>query len=195
MSSVNPKIHEPSMEEILASIRRIIADDQETLQSTQDFGHPGGSSPLKNVLDLVERQASPMPSLSLPDHEHEDADFESADDDYDLPNEAPATDFGSVYKIEQFAPQPTAPSRQAPPMRAPQAVADEALLSARADASVSEAFTRLGATMAKSSPKTMEDIVKEMLRPMLKAWLDDNLPPLVERLVEAEIERVARGKR
>jgi uncharacterized protein len=41
----------------------------------------------------------------------------------------------------------------------------------------------------------MEDIVKEMLRPMLKAWLDDNLPPLVERLVEAEIERVARGKR
>ena len=39
-----------------------------------------------------------------------------------------------------------------------------------------------------------EDLVKEMLRPMLKAWLDDNLPTLVERLVRAEIERVSRGR-
>ena len=36
--------------------------------------------------------------------------------------------------------------------------------------------------------------MKDMLRPMLKAWLDDNLPPLVERLVRAEIERVARRR-
>jgi cell pole-organizing protein PopZ len=41
----------------------------------------------------------------------------------------------------------------------------------------------------------MEETVKELLRPMLKQWLDDNLPPLVERLVRAEIERVARGGR
>jgi hypothetical protein len=43
--------------------------------------------------------------------------------------------------------------------------------------------------------RTLEDIVKEMMRPMLKDWLDENLPGLVERIVRAEIERVARGGR
>jgi cell pole-organizing protein PopZ len=42
--------------------------------------------------------------------------------------------------------------------------------------------------------RTLEDLVREMLRPMLKAWLDDNLPGMVERLVRAEIERVSRGR-
>ena len=42
--------------------------------------------------------------------------------------------------------------------------------------------------------RTLEDLVKEMLRPMLKSWLDDNLPGLVERIVRAEIERVSRGR-
>jgi cell pole-organizing protein PopZ len=61
---------------------------------------------------------------------------------------------------------------------------------------VSGAFGRLGAAVAAgSSPKTLEDIAKELLRPMLKVWLDDNLPPLVERLVQAEIERVSHGRR
>ena len=41
---------------------------------------------------------------------------------------------------------------------------------------------------------TDEDLVKEMLRPMLKSWLDENLPPMVERLVRQEIERVSRGR-
>ena len=41
--------------------------------------------------------------------------------------------------------------------------------------------------------RTLEDLVKEMLRPMLKSWLDDNLPGMVERIVRDEIERVSRG--
>ncbi len=45
-----------------------------------------------------------------------------------------------------------------------------------------------------NNARTLEDLVKEMLRPMLKAWLDDNLPGLVERIVRAEIERVSRGR-
>jgi len=40
---------------------------------------------------------------------------------------------------------------------------------------------------------TLEQMIREELRPLLKAWLDANLPPLVERLVKAELERVARG--
>ncbi len=42
--------------------------------------------------------------------------------------------------------------------------------------------------------RTLDDLVEDMLRPMLKSWLDDNLPSLVERLVRAEIERVSRGR-
>ena len=48
--------------------------------------------------------------------------------------------------------------------------------------------------MLVQNARTLEDLVREMLRPMLKTWLDDNLPGLVERLVRAEIERVARGR-
>ncbi|MGA8292069.1 MAG: DUF2497 domain-containing protein, partial [Rhodoplanes sp.] len=46
---------------------------------------------------------------------------------------------------------------------------------------------------AAHSPRTLEDIARDLLRPMLKTWLDDNLPQLVERLVRAEIERISRG--
>ena len=59
---------------------------------------------------------------------------------------------------------------------------------------MSGAFNPPGDTVLTSTARTLEDLVKDMLRPMLKAWLDDNLPPLVERLVRAEIERVARRR-
>jgi len=42
--------------------------------------------------------------------------------------------------------------------------------------------------------RTLEDLVREMLRPLLKGWLDDNLPGIVERIVRQEIERVSRGR-
>ena len=48
--------------------------------------------------------------------------------------------------------------------------------------------------MLLQNARTLEDLVRDMLRPMLKSWLDDNLPSVVERLVRAEIERVSRGR-
>ena len=66
------------------------------------------------------------------------------------------------------------------------------LLSAAAQASVASSFQALAAT---TSHEMIDSTVRDMLRPMLKQWLDDNLPALVERLVRAEIERVARGGR
>ena len=69
-----------------------------------------------------------------------------------------------------------------------------AMLSGEADAAIARAFNSLSRTVLSENARTLEDLVREMLRPMLKAWLDDNLPPLVERLVRAEIERVARGR-
>ena len=61
-------------------------------------------------------------------------------------------------------------------------------------AAVNSAFNALAQTVLVQNARTLEDLVREMLRPMLKAWLDDNLPGMVERLVRAEIERVSRGR-
>jgi cell pole-organizing protein PopZ len=90
------------------------------------------------------------------------------------------------------APVPTAPPDHA--------VANEAvtqsvggLMSSATSAAVDSAFNALAQTVLVHNVRTLEDLVREMLRPMLKVWLDDNLPGIVERLVRAEIERVSRG--
>jgi cell pole-organizing protein PopZ len=69
------------------------------------------------------------------------------------------------------------------------------LLSPQADRAVHSAFDQLASTILSDQARTLEDLVKDMMRPMLKHWLDDNLPVLVERLVREEIERVSRGRR
>ena len=70
-----------------------------------------------------------------------------------------------------------------------------AILSAEANASVASAFQALSTSVQMASAEAIDRQVRDMLRPMLKQWLDDNLPVMVERLVRAEIERVARGGR
>ena len=67
------------------------------------------------------------------------------------------------------------------------------LLSREATAAVGSAFNTLTETVKKHEP-TLEDVVRETLRPMLKSWLDENLPRVVERIVQAEIERITRGR-
>jgi uncharacterized protein len=67
------------------------------------------------------------------------------------------------------------------------------LLSSEASAAVDTAFNTLAQTVKKHEP-TLDDVVRETLRPMLKSWLDENLPSLVERMAQSEIERVARGR-
>jgi len=91
---------------------------------------------------------------------------------------------------DAFAPQPesrisVASSRSEPHI----------MLSAQADASISSAFRALSASVQLTNSEMIERHVRDLLRPMLKQWLDDNLPVMVERLVRAEIERVARGGR
>jgi cell pole-organizing protein PopZ len=102
-------------------------------------------------------------------------------------------------------PEPSAPSEPALPVAADRIEPSpppepgplepgpsEALISPPADAAAGLAFQRLAATVRPRPALTMEEHVTEMLRPMLRAWLDENLPPLVERLVQAEIERISR---
>ncbi|MGV8937125.1 MAG: PopZ family protein [Allorhizobium sp.] len=73
--------------------------------------------------------------------------------------------------------------------------APQALLSAAPGEQVARSFGELAAAIDGSQRRSLDEMAEEMLRPMLREWLDDNLPTLVERLVREEIERVARGPR
>jgi hypothetical protein len=86
---------------------------------------------------------------------------------------------------------PSYESPAAPPPQQP----SQQILSHSTVSAVESAFHTLANTVLSNNARTLEDLVKEMLRPMLKSWLDDNLPGLVERIVKAEIERVSRGGR
>lgn len=101
------------------------------------------------------------------------------------------------------APAPLVSSHRSPVMDPP-AFAEPApsrerlnqqMMSNSTVSAVESAFNALATTVLSNNARTLEDLVKEMLRPMLKSWLDDNLPNLVERIVKAEIERVSRGSR
>jgi cell pole-organizing protein PopZ len=68
------------------------------------------------------------------------------------------------------------------------------LVSAATTEAVDAAFDTLAQAVQVRNGRTVEELVSELIRPMLKTWLDDNLPGLVERLVRAEIERVSRRR-
>jgi cell pole-organizing protein PopZ len=191
--------HEPSMEEILASIRQIISEDGE-----------GAPAPRTSEADPVQEKPEPLPRKeasppaaaseakpsSIPaGTETEAATAKQPDNGAQATQRPPApvpapqeprrTDFGPPFSERQA---------YAPP-RSNYESEDRHLLSQQSDAAVSGAFSALAHTILAQNARTLEDIVAEMLRPMLKEWLDDNLPPLVERLVQEEIQRVSRGRR
>jgi cell pole-organizing protein PopZ len=191
MGFASLKVNEPSMEEILASIRRIISDDETLRPSERD---ELGTSPLSNVLDIAELHVSPLIASSPNESvlgpwsrgEALGADAHSEDDileDRHVPDEQAAPRMVPAAVREALAITPAVEPEVA-----------DALISRETGASVSGAFDLLSASLKPSQPQTVEDLMKEMLRPMLKAWLDDNLPSLVERLVRDEIERVTRSR-
>jgi uncharacterized protein len=187
------KAQEPTMEEILASIRRIIADD--------DAAKPAPPA----------AKAAPAPAAknSQDDIDAMLAGFDAAEPE--APAEAPpaAPDVLELTESMQAKPafntiegppdvvfsEPPPPARPPPPpLEQPEPFPDRPLLSPRTTAAVDMAFNSLAHTVLVQNSRTLEDLVREMLKPMLKAWLDDNLPNMVERLVRAEIERVSRGR-
>lgn len=224
------KVQEPSMEEILASIRRIIADDETKARSAEppkpvpsappprpapppapaaaarhaappspppaaaamnqddidtmlsSLDAPAASSPGKqdaaDVLELSESMtvgaAAPQPPVFRTIEGHSDVFFSEEIAEQPAPE--------SAAKTMESPRHPAAPSQEAP------------LMSSSTSAAVDHAFGALAQTVLVQNARTLEDLVKEMMRPMLKAWLDDNLPGLVERVVRAEIERVSRGR-
>ena len=68
-------------------------------------------------------------------------------------------------------------------------------MSEHASNAAASAFGQLSAAIAMPrGDRTLEDVVRELLRPLLQQWLDDNLPTIVQQTVEAEVERIARGR-
>jgi cell pole-organizing protein PopZ len=125
-------------------------------------------------------------------------------DEMALPDPPPAPAASSFHKIEpqddiEFTETAAAKALNRPPAFEPPAfesvAAQQPLMLSRSTVSaVESAFNSLASTVLSNNARTLEDLVKEMLRPLLKSWLDDNLPGLVERIVKAEIERVSRGR-
>lgn len=84
------------------------------------------------------------------------------------------------------------------PLAAPKQDASQdapSLFSAATDTSITSAFNMLAASRLADNSDELMTMVREMIRPLLRSWLDENLPSMVERMVRAEIERVARGGR
>ena len=221
--------HEPSMEEILASIRQIISDDGEQAQDDVPSAEAQAAGPDHSHADEAQSQAAdrhgggeegggsdkrpaqpnggaaaaPAPARSPDAPEPQNAGVslerqsgpapvaesdDAATDELATETPTPAKAVGEREKIAAGGAFDVAAS-------AVNRADDRRLLSPQADASVSGAFSALAHTILAQNARTLEDLVSEMLRPMLKDWLDDNLPPLVERLVKEEIERVSRGRR
>ena len=124
-------------------------------------------------------------------------------DDMAVAMQAPPPAPAAFHKIEpdddlEFTETAAARALHRQPMFEPpfeNAAPPQQILSRSTVSAVESAFNTLANTVLSNNARTLEDLVKEMLRPMLKSWLDDNLPGLVERIVKAEIERVSRGGR
>jgi cell pole-organizing protein PopZ len=212
------KSQEPSMEEILASIRRIIADDDasKTAQRPASPEPPKAAAPPPRPAPPVQRApAPPPPSMDEPppamtfEPEPAVGADDQSSDILDLtesmatpmPPPGPTPQFRTIdgnfdISYEDEKPEPPRPAPE--PYRAfdsgERGDDRSQLLSSTTSAAVDSAFNTLAQTVLVQNARTLEDLVREMLRPMLKAWLDDNLPGMVERLVRAEIERVSRGR-
>ncbi len=228
------KVQEPSMEEILASIRRIIADDESKAPADK-----AAAGPAPPATPAVNGSGAAVPPAAKPSADtaatNSQDDIDALMAGFDAPastsaTAAPATDAGPEASEDDVLdltdemalpdmPEPTfdavepandlefneavmAGERQYPATTAAQPSGPRRttgfdasdMLSQSTAAAVESAFNSLANTVLSHNARTLEDLVREMLRPMLKSWLDDNLPGLVERIVKAEIERVSRGR-
>ncbi len=230
---------DPSMEEILASIRRIIADDHGaplTPRPSRSAPTPVAESTAPAVAILQPSTVLQPPAVLQPaaPSRMEPPRLRPSQEPFTAPRarepmsviEPPVRAFGEGGVLgERVARLESEPLRSRPVLRhmfdqpaepAPDVVAQvappahdmsdqseekaspvgvDALLSPLTRASVTSAFDALTVSMSVQNSSMVEDAVRDMLRPMLKDWLDNNLPTIVERLVRTEIERVARGGR
>ena len=213
------------MEEILASIRRIISEDSGPDEAAQAAEEPAPAPQPEpepeddDILELTEALPEddvafeePAPVVEpepIPEPAPAPVPEEVAELIDDVQFAEPEPEPEPVYEP---APEPVVAAEPEPVYVAPAPAPEEpaeieieepvmstnpqpGLLSRDAEAAASAAFGVLASSLASGGGgRTIEEIVSDMLQPMLKEWLDENLPSLVERLVAEEIERVSRRK-
>lgn len=167
---------EPSMEEILSSIKRIIAEegDAAVAPRTRRAARPATAS--VRMRDPIEADPDQDEVLELKEPMRD----ESAAPRPSAPPEAP------VAKAE-----PAAPTMPAPSSTRESIVSDRA---AEVSRDKLEALSRMVVKPQVAGADTLEGLVRELLKPMLRDWLDANLPRIVETMVSREIERITGGK-
>lgn len=194
------------MEEILASIRRIISEDDA----------PAETATAATPAPEPEAEAEAAPSPALMDETPSMQEPEAAEEDVlELTEawEAPAAE--SIGDLEVSAPEepepfPSAPASESvfetpakvhtPEHPSVPTTSYDSLVGDSAAASAASAFAGLASTLKKPEPAdvsfpsgpTIDEMVRGLLRPMLKEWLDANLPAIVETQVRKEVERIAR---
>lgn len=181
--------HEPSMEDILASIRRILAEDG---GFTPDVVPPAPAPAPAATPQRAFRAAEALPAM--PAGEDETALPEPADD--------PASVAALAAELFEMRRAPQPPPRRLPPldedvlMLSPDMRAGgHKLVSTQAAVESTDVLSQLARAILDrrdiavgTRAITLEDMVREMLRPLLREWLDRNLPYLIERLVKKEID-------
>lgn len=189
---------EPSMEEILASIRKIIADD--SLGTKKDEVPP----PVPVAAPVVIEEPEPDDSDVLDLADIATVAEQSDDVLIGVGEEVPDMSFDEMPGMPEPvmvdvdippAPMPVPVMVTPPPAPLSTPAAMEThILSNETSGLVASAFASLSRNAAMPAPgRSIEDVVSELLRPMLRDWMDSHLPAIVERLVKAEIERVSRG--
>ena len=172
---------EPTMEEILASIRRIISEDEA----------PAAAPEAPAAVH------EPGPALA-PEVEPEPVHFASVEDDVlELTDrlEEPAATSETHGDLEVFPAAGPAPAPK--PAPAPlEPLHEETLVSHPTASTAASAFGALQRqVLMPADGRSLEDVTRELLRPLLKTWLDANLPAIVQAAVEAEVERISRQRR
>ena len=170
------------MDEILASIRRIITDDD---APEGDANAPAAASP------ATAPAAKGKPEEAQSANEAETAGGHTAKSES---NKKPADE--AVTVSEKDMPETKAGEAPATP--------DASLLGDKVATDTASAFAKLSVAVKESSGepsmsmpapgRSLEDVVRELLRPILKEWLETNLPAIVREHVEEEVARISRGR-
>jgi len=193
------------MEDILSSIRQIIADEDAPAAEEEQANDQSAVDDAFDSVDVSgdeEMSADDVDALfDAPAASDDDLGFGDVDDDDDDVLELSAPAVADEPEIEEvvidddlgFDGDESLVDVEivSDPMPQAAALAEEApLISENVAASVKSSFGALNSGMSISSSTTIEGLMSEMLRPMLKEWLDENLPETVERLVREEIQRI-----
>jgi cell pole-organizing protein PopZ len=168
---------EPSIEEILASIRQIISDDEDKDDAVQ--APPIVKAPPEPAFEPV------FTAAPAPEPEPEDDVLELTETIQEEPVEI---------AFETAAPEP---APLPPRMETPKETSMDDILTESARNATLSSMAKLAGNMPITRHReygniTLEDLVREMLHPMLKDWLSASLPPMVERMVQKELEKLAR---